>query len=284
MNLLSKVFCSVLVMASSALTAQQAFSSSADSPADTTDNASIAAVRPRTLAPRTHAASFGQVAFGVGVSPMGVSMSATTNLNPYMNVRGTGSVMNYTINNFTTNGLQVNGKLNLASAGASLDFYPFPNHGFRLSPGVLFYNQNGASTTFTVVPGTSFTLNDYTFYASKTNPIMGYGVLGLHKQNPAFTATTGWGNQIRRGNGHFSFPVEVGVAFIGQPDLNIALTQGQVCDANGNNCQNIATDATVQANLQAQVAKYRSDLEPLKTYPIVSFGVAYSFHTRQGVR
>jgi len=264
--------------------AQQAFSSSASTLVDSGDPAAAGIIRPVPQVRNAPARSFGQLAFGAGISPEGITMSATTNLNRYMNVRGTGSLFNYTINNFTTNGFTVGGKLNLASAGASLDFYPFPNHGFRLSPGVMFFNNNGASTTFSVVPGTSFTLNDYTFYASKSDPVMGTGVLGLHTQNPAFTATTGWGNQIRRGNGHWSFPVEVGAAFIGKPGLNIALTQGQVCDANGQNCVDVAKDQTVQTNLQAQVAKYRSDLDPLKTYPIVSFGVAYSFHTRPTVR
>jgi ubiquinone biosynthesis protein Coq4 len=42
----------------------------------------------------------------------------------------------------------------------------------------------------------------------------------------------------------------------------------------------VATDQSVQSNLQAQIAKYKSDLDPLKTYPIASFGVAYSFHVR----
>jgi hypothetical protein len=58
------------------------------------------------------------------------------------------------------------------------------------------------------------------------------------------------------------------------------LTSGQVCDAQGQNCVNIATDAGVQTNLQAQVAKYTKDLNPLRTYPILSTGVAYSFRVR----
>jgi hypothetical protein len=33
----------------------------------------------------------------------------------------------------------------------------------------------------------------------------------------------------------------------------------------------------VQSNLTAQVAKWTNDLNPLKTYPIVSVGLAYSF-------
>jgi hypothetical protein len=145
----------------------------------------------------------------------------------------------------------------------------------------LFYNGNRASATFSVEGGTSFTLNNYTYYASSTNPVVGSGFLELNSQKPAFTITTGWGNMFPYKGGHFSFPVEVGVAFIGTPSLNIALTSGQVCDAQGLNCVNVATDPDVQSNLQAQIAKYKSDLDPLKTYPIVSAGVAYSFHLRR---
>jgi len=60
----------------------------------------------------------------------------------------------------------------------------------------------------------------------------------------------------------------------------VTLTSGQACNAQGLNCVNVATYPTVQANLQAQVAKYKNDLDPLKTYPIVSFGVAYNFRIR----
>jgi hypothetical protein len=50
-------------------------------------------------------------------------------------------------------------------------------------------------------------------------------------------------------------------------------------------CSNLS-DATnpisvaIQSNLSAQIAKWTSDLNPLKTYPILSLGVAYSFSVR----
>lgn len=224
-------------------------------------------------------APLSRLAFGVAVSPLGVRMMAATDLNRYLNVRVSGAVFKYTANHLSVNDFNVTGRLNLASAGVSLDVYPFPNHGLRFSPGVLFYNDNGVSGDFSVQGGTSFTLNDHTYYASSTNPVMGHGGLALHSQNPAFTITGGWGNMVRR-KGHFSFPFEVGVALVGQPAMYLSLNSGQVCDASGLDCENVATDPSVQANLQAQVAKYRKDLEPLKTYPIVSGGVAYSFRIR----
>lgn len=257
----------------------QSFSSSAMAGANGAEPA--ASVQPGMLAPKSTSfgGPFSHVAFSAGISPMGVNLSVATNVNRYMNVRGVGSIFSYNVDNISTNGFNVDAKLNLASAGASLDFYPFPQHGFRLSPGLLFYNENGADATFNVTGGTSFTLNDTTYYASSKNPVMGFGKLGLHAQKPAFTATTGWGNMIPRSGGHWSFPVEIGAAFTGSPALNIALTRGQVCDAQGLYCVDVATDPTVQANLQEQIAKYKGDLDPLKTFPIVSFGVAYSFHT-----
>ncbi len=211
---------------------------------------------------------------------MGINLQVATNLNRFINLRATGNYFNYSLNNIKTNGFTVDGKLNFASAGAAVDFYPFPNHGFRLSPGAIFYNQNAAAATFTVAGGTSFSLNDTTYYASSTNPVLGTGALGLHTQNPAFTVTTGWGNMIPRRGGHWSFPFEIGVGFTGSPTLNIALTSGQICDVNGQNCVAVATDASVQQNLATQVAKYTNDLNPLKMFPIVSGGVAYSFRTR----
>jgi hypothetical protein len=240
------------------------------------------AIKDAKLAKKTHTTPkpLSRIALGGGVSPLGVNLQAATNLNQRLNLRASGNVFNYNVNNISTNGFNVDAKLNFATAGASLDFYPFPSHGFRLSPGVLFYNTNAASANFTVQNGTSFSLDNYTYYSSTTNPVHGVGTFGLHTQKPAFTMTTGWGNVIPHKGGHLSFPFELGVAFIGSPAINVTLDSGQVCDGQGQNCIDVATDKDVQTNLQAQIAKYKNDLDPLKTFPIVSFGVAYNFRIR----
>jgi hypothetical protein len=222
---------------------------------------------------------FSRVAFGGGVSPLGINLMAATDINRHMNLRLTGNTFKYTVSDISTNGFNVGAALNLASAGVSADVYPFLNHGLRFSTGVLLYNTNAATATFTVQSGKSFTLDDTTYYSSSANPVTGSGTLGLNSQKQAFTLTTGWGNALRR-NGHISFPFEIGAAFIGTPSLNIVLNSGQVCDAQGNNCVNVATDPTVQSNLQQQIAKYKNDLNALKTFPIVSIGLAYSFRIR----
>jgi hypothetical protein len=229
---------------------------------------------------------FSAVGFGAGMSLMGVNLQAATNVNRYLNLRGTGNFFDYTANNISTNGFSLNGKVNFATAGVSLDYYPIPRMGFRVSPGMLLYNENGITATATPQPGKSFSLDGYDYYpeAGSSTPFQVNANLGLNTHKQAFTLTTGWGNMIPRKRkdlliGHLSFPFEIGAAFTGVPTINMQL-QGYACDSNGANCVNMATDPTAQSNLNAQVAKWRSDLNPLQVYPIFSFGVAYSIRTK----
>jgi len=264
----------VLLFASATLVAQTT-PRPAEPPMLSATATGVTRYAPKTANPKV--GPFSRVALGGEISPLGINLQAAVNANLYINLRGVGNIFNYTVNNISTNGLNINGKIDFATAGASVDFYPFPNHGFRLSPGALFYNQNNIVADMTVAGGTSFSLNDVTYYASSTNPIKGNGGLGLNTRNPTFSMTAGWGNMISRRGKHWSFPFEIGAAFVGAPTINMVLTSGQACNAQGQNCVNVATDANVQSNLQAQLTKYRDDVKPFQYYPILSFGAAYSF-------
>lgn len=275
----------LFVVASSALMAQSTQAavspSSADSSSSTVNGtAAIPPSQPPMPAPWL--SPFSRLAVGGGFSALGVNLQAAVNANRYMNIRGVGNFFNYSINNIGANGFNVDGKLNLATAGAAVDFYPFPNHGFRVSPGVLFHNGNSFGATITAGGGSSFTLNRNTYYSSPSDPVTGAGSLVLHAQRPAFTITTGWGNMISRRGGQWSFPFELGAAMVGAPSVNLALTSGQVCSTpQGGVCQKVASDASLNSDLQAQAAKYQKDVNPLRIYPIVSSGVAYSFNIRR---
>jgi len=222
---------------------------------------------------------FSRVAFGGGISLLGVHLMAATNVNRYLDLRGDGRFFKYT-GNFNTDGFAISPRLNLASAGISLDLYPFPRHGLRLTPGVLFYNQNKATSAIIAEGGSTFTLNGEDYYSSASNPVTGTATLNLHSQTPAFTITTGWGSFLPANGKHWSFPIEIGVALIGSPAVDLALTSGQICDSTGENCADVASNQELQQDVQAQAAKYEHDLEPLKTFPIIGFGVVYSFGIR----
>ncbi len=283
-----------LLAASAGLLAQTPFVS--DSLLTPGASAAPSAATPQPVAPARgngSPAPFSRLALSGGVSLMGINMQAAVNANRYLNIRGIGNYFTYTVNNATindqngSNGISVSGKLNLASAGVSLDFYPWPNHGFRLSPGAVVYNQNRISATGIAPAGQSFTLNGQRYYSESANPINATAALGFNTRQQAFSMTTGWGNLISRRGGHFSVPFEIGAVFTGAPTLNMTLA-GSACltqlDANSNppgpTCVNAGTDATVQSNLAAQIAKYKSDLNPFQVYPIISIGVGYNFKLR----
>ncbi len=241
-----------------------------------------------SVTPRTHHSKkqekpmkpFSQIGLEAGISSMGVNLQAATNIDRHLNLRVLGNVFDYAINNIPENGFNVDADLNLATAGLSVDYYPFPTHGLRISPGMLFYNQNSIKAIATVSSGLSFTLNNVTYYSSSANPVQGTATVGFNTQKPIFTLTTGWGNLISRTGSHFSFPFEIGAAFVGSPTVNIVLPQGQVCAFPNTNCMNVLADSILQTNLQAQISQYRNDFNPLHVYPILSFGIGYSFHIR----
>ena len=229
--------------------------------------------------------AFSRLAIGGGISTMGVDLQAATNINQHLNVRGTGSFFNYTLSNIDTSGFVLGGQLNFATAGASLDYYPFPSHGFRLSPGMLFYNNNQITAGAIGANGSSITLNSDKYYSETGDPIAMNATLGLNTRKQAFTLTTGWGNMIPHRGGHWSVPFELGAAFTGAPSLNVLLS-GVGCtnqaDAaeGGESCVNMATDMTAQNNLNSQLSTWKKDLNALQGYPIFSIGVAYAFRIR----
>jgi hypothetical protein len=162
---------------------------------------------------------FSRIAFGVDVSPLGIGGSVTTNIDRYVNLRFNGSAFSYTEDNISTQGFNVTAKLNLASARVSADVYPLHN-GLRFSTGLLFYNQDKADVTFVPIPGTSFSLGDHNYYsAAGAQAVHGTGAFGLGNGTKAFTMTTGWGNVIPASHRHFTFPFEVGVAFMKSPTV-----------------------------------------------------------------
>jgi len=225
-------------------------------------------------------APFSRLALSGGIGANGINFQVAVEANRYINIRGVGNYFSYTLNNVKSNGVSATGTLSMATGGVSVDLYPFPNHGWRLSPGALFYNQNGASLTGTITGGNSFTMNSDKYYSDPESPVtMAAGVV-LNKTNPAFTMTTGWGNLISRKGGHFSVPFEIGAAFVGSPTVNINYTGGEVCNEALTSCQTAATDTALATDTAAQVAKYNSDLNVLKVYPIFSIGIGYNFNIR----
>lgn len=293
MRLLASVL-SILISTAPAALLAQGFQTSSSLFADDADpgggvSRGFSSLQSTSLPP----GPFSRIAIGANVSPFGPGVQVTSYGTSHLNLRASGNLFRYSTS-FTTNGFNANAQLHLASAGLAADIYPF-HTGFRVSPGLLWYNQNRLTANSIVAGGTSFTLNGDTYYSASANsatgvtPLNAKAALGLYTTRPAFTITTGWGNTIPRNGGHWSFPFEAGVALTGTPSLNASLTGWACYDQAQTECTNVSSTTDpialqIQGDLAAQISKWKNDLDPLKTYPIVSIGAAYSFGMRGGAR
>jgi hypothetical protein len=218
--------------------------------------------------------------YGIGTygSPLGAGGRIAVSLANSLNLRVGGSYFSWSLSR-TEGNIPYTANVMLQSEQANLDWYPF--HGsFHLSPGVLFGNTNRVFGSATVQTGNSFTLNGVTYYSGPASPIQASGSVAFRRVSP--TLTVGRGNWIRHpeqrgGAGHWTFPFEAGVAFTGDPKTALNYS-GVVCTNTSQQfCQNIATDAPVQANVQVERAKLQNDANWARFYPIIAGGIVYRF-------
>jgi hypothetical protein len=209
----------------------------------------------------------------VGINGIGGDIATT--LAPKLNLRVGGDAFSYS-DTFTDEGANVNASLHLASGHASVDWYPFLN-GFRVSPTIVFANNNRGRGTAVIPAGSTVTLDGDDYVSSTADPLHGSGSVDFRKTAPGLTV--GWGNIIPRSASHWSFPVELGFYYVGQPKLKVMFT-GSACDPTEPQplgCQSVDNDADFQKSLTNFRARNENNLSYAKFFPIASFGVGYRF-------
>lgn len=241
------------------------------SPAAASASASAAGVQG-PAASAEYVRPFSRLALGAKVGILGVGAQVATPLTARMNLSGGANFFSYT-DKLTSDGIHYDANLRLRSAEASLDWFPFGN-AFRLSPGALLYNGNQVTGNAGVPGDTTFTLNDVNYLSSSSDPVSGMGSVKFNKAAPKLTF--GFGNMLPRSGRHFSVPMELGFAYIGEPKVVLNL-KGTACDPTGVNCRDVATTPQIQANLVGQQNKLQNDISPARFFPIVSVGFAANF-------
>jgi hypothetical protein len=214
----------------------------------------------------------GRVGAGIRLSTLGVGGEVAVEVVRKVNIRGGVNFFSYS-RGYNNNGIHYAGDLRWLSTEAHLDFFPL-GHGFHLSPGLIAYDNNHVNATATAPGGTQFTLNGVRYESDPTNAVNGTAKLSFNKTAPTFMI--GFGNLVPRGGKHFSVNIEAGVAYQGSPKIALNLT-GSACDTSGLNCQNVATNSTIQTNVIGQQNKISNDLSPFKFYPLVSLSFGYRF-------
>jgi len=241
-------------------------------PADTQGPAAnAAAVQPAPAAPPSQPLP-SRIAVGVRMSLLGAGVEVATPVTYRTNVRVGFNAFSYG-RGFTNDGINYNANLSFRSVETHFDWFPFAG-GFHLSPGLMIYNGNKVTANASVGAGQQFTLNNVTYYSDAANPVTGTGKVDFNTVAPTFLL--GWGNLLPRSHRHFSIPFEVGVVVSGAPKSTLNLT-GFACDSTGANCQNVATNSTIQSNVVAQQTKLNNDMSFFKAYPVISVGFGYKF-------
>ncbi len=211
-------------------------------------------------------------AVGAKASTLGVGFEGATAVTSSSNVRAGFNLFNYS-RTFTKDGVNYNAELQLRSLQVTWDQYLFG--GFHVSPGLLAYDGNEVHATATVPPGQSFSLDGTRYFSNPSNPITGTGKVDLRKTAPM--VLVGVGNLLPRNGRHFGFNIETGVVFQGSPATTLNLS-GSACIASPTvGCRDVATDPTVQSNVQGEQQKLNDDLKPFKYFPVVSIGVSWKF-------
>jgi hypothetical protein len=217
---------------------------------------------------------FSHVGVAVELGFLGIGGQIAVPLHARGNLRVAGDAFQYSYL-FTTDGFNINSKLNLSSVRLAYDFLPFKGS-FHISPTLMLYNGNNFGGAVTVASGTSVQINNVTYTSSASDPLRGNPTFS-YSNKVAPGLTIGFGNLVpRQSNHHWSVPFEFGGVYTSQPKALLNLS-GTACDQNGLNCQQVATSSSIQANIVAQQNTYQSDYSWLRFYPILQVGVGYKF-------
>jgi len=218
---------------------------------------------------------FSRLGFSFYAGSGGAGLDVATSLSRHYNLRAGAEYFSYSTT-FQDQGTNVAVQLRAQSGHASFDYFPFANH-FRLSPVLVFANDNRARATALVPSGSTITLNGQNYTSSITDPLHGAGSVDFRKVSPGFTL--GWGNLIPRNGSHFSFPLEAGFYYVGQPGLKVSFT-GSACDPTqpaAIGCQSVDQDPSFQQSLAQFIARNNHNLSYATFLPIFRFGIGYSF-------
>lgn len=160
----------------------------------------------------------------------------------------------------------------MRSATVQIDIAPRGGN-FRISPGLMVYNNMGGSAHAVVPAGNSFDMGDGTYVSNASDPITADAALKLgNSLSPMLTF--GFRSILPR-RWRFTMPVEFGAVYTGTPKFTLNMS-GSACDQN-NQCGNLATDAEAQRDLEKERQSWNDTISQIKAYPIVSIGLGYRF-------
>jgi hypothetical protein len=236
-------------------------------------SAAFVTAPPRALGATRTYRPFSSLGLATRVGFAGTGFDLATPLARKMNLRAGTDFFSYDTS-FQEQGANVGINLHLRSSHAAVDWFPFGGR-FRLSPQIVFGNNNRILATAIIPSGSTITLNGQDYISSYTDPLRGSGRIDFRKVSPGLSF--GFGNLVPRDRSRLSIPVEMGFYYAGQPSLQVAFF-GSACDPNlspSAGCASVSQDPGFQQNLAAFKARNDHNLSYASFFPIFSVGFGY---------
>ncbi|MDD2700336.1 MAG: hypothetical protein PHH36_03765 [Sideroxydans sp.] len=161
--------------------------------------------------------------------------------------------------NTDSGGLNYTGDLKLSSVSAMMDWRPW-NGVTHLTAGVIF-NSNKLELNAAATAGTVYNINGFDYTANTGDAIN--TTVDFNKVSPYLGI--GWSGQPKKQG--FSFSSDIGILFQGSPKATVTAS-GSWAGTGGKTVTDLVADAQSQLN---------SDLSNFKYYPVISFGIGYTF-------
>jgi hypothetical protein len=219
---------------------------------------------------------FTRIGYDSHIGVGGIGFDIATPLFRKFNLRSGADFFSYTAH-FQEQGANVGANLRMRAAHANLDWFPFGGR-FRVSPLLVFSNNNRIEATALIPAGSTITLNGQNFISSHSDPLHGEGAIDFRKVSPGLTL--GFGNIVpREHRSHISVPIEAGFYYVGQPRLNLNFS-GSACDPTvpaSIGCEAVDRDSVFMHDLAAFTARNNHNLSYASFFPVFSVGLGYSF-------
>ncbi len=202
------------------------------------------------------------VGLTVKASTLGAGAEVTVGVFDQLNLRAGYNAAQYTFDIDTdeefdeddTHIDSIEGEFDWESASLLLDWHP-GGHAFRFSIGALWNNNQ---FTLTADAGDNVEIGDNEYQVSDL-----YGSISWDEIAPY--AGIGVGNAADR-DSHWHFYFDLGVMYTDSPEITLSAT---------------VSDPTIQAlldqDIERETAELEDDVESFQWYPVLAFGVSYTF-------
>jgi hypothetical protein len=198
------------------------------------------------------------LALGPKFGTTGIGLDVVFGINPYVNLRGGFNYGSFTWNS-SLGDVDYDMDVNMTSVPIVVDIHPFANH-FRITGGL--YIQSSSSADINATPGTPVQIGEHIYPPEVVGTLSG-------KIEVTDTLTPylgiGFGNAVDEEQ-LLTFMVDFGVIF---QTYDVTLT------SNGAGMETPID--TFRVDLAKEQQNVRDDLDSLKIYPVLTFGIAYHF-------